>query len=111
MTTNEKKQLEMFNDKLCCPNGPLKIISDMYYRGKRLVETIPDISNKARILIFQSENDSIVDPSAVKSFFNDLSSTTKKIVCIENSGHALFLEKESTVELINKEIESFLKTQ
>lgn len=111
VTTNEKKQLEMFNDKLCCPNGPLKIISDMYYRGKRLVETIPDISNKARILIFQSENDSIVDPSAVKSFFNDLSSTTKKIVCIENSGHALFLEKESTVELINKEIESFLKTQ
>lgn len=111
VTTDERKQLEMFNDKLCCPNSPLKMISDMYYRGKKLAETASDISSKTRILILQSENDLIVDPFAVKTFFNDLSSTTKKIVCIENSGHALFLENESTLKLVYKEIDRFLKTQ
>lgn len=109
VSTNKEKQLEMFNDDLCIPSSSIRIIADMFHRGKRLLNSAPTYSTNARMLILQSQNDEIVSSLALKQFIEGLPIKCKKIVMFENSGHSLLLEKESTVKEAFAIIDDFLK--
>ena len=109
VTKNKKRQLEMLDDELCTPVSSMRLIADMFYRGKWLLNSALTFTTNASVLILQSKDDGIISGSILKKFFDALPISDKEFKFFNNSGHALLLEKDETVSKVYSSINDFLK--
>ncbi|EGW30172.1 uncharacterized protein SPAPADRAFT_63786 [Spathaspora passalidarum NRRL Y-27907] len=108
VTHNTKWQAYLLENESCQPVGTIKQMLQLISRGEDLLQTASEVESNAKLLIFQSEQDIIVDANASRDYFDRVPLDVKKFESMPNSGHAIFLENDSVLDSVKRIISEFL---
>lgn len=92
LTHDVEQQRKYDSDPLITPQIAVNVLIDLFDTSKRIVEDAGAIHTPT--LILSAEKDYVVDNKAQKQFFENLSSTRKRFVTLENFYHGVLYEKE-----------------
>ncbi len=93
MLTHDQTEAEArANDPLISPKIAVRVLNSLYRTADRVIESASAIN--VPVLLLSANRDYVVHQKAQKQFFENLSSTHKEMICLDDFYHEVFHESE-----------------